>query len=349
MLLPWVAVSPLLFALLGAFPLAGILVVSYQRFGLVALLTASVISYLLPAAVFSAKHMPWLGGPFAATCGVTLLVVLLGAFGLARPPHVESRRLEPPAFIRRLEEERRVKYEMDLLARMQVGLLPEKPPEVPGYELAARSVLATEVGGDLYDFLEDEKGRLWIAAGDVSGHGYSCSIAQAMTKAALSSLVESRHTPAQVLQQVDRVLRKGGSTRTFTSLVLLRLDPETGEGLVSNAGHPYPLLVEGGNVSEISLPSLPLGQGPERAYEDRQIRIPPGGVLVFLSDGFAEAANADEELYGFDRPRQILKTLARRPAGAILEALFADWREHVGPGAPADDTTLVVVKRALQA
>ncbi len=347
LLLPWVPVCPFLFACLAALLFAGILVFTYQRLGLAALLTASVTSYLLPAAVFSAKHFSWLGGSFAVAGGATLSIMVLGLVGLSRSPEAEARRLSPPAFIRRLEQERRVKYEMDLLARMQVGLLPDKAPGVPGYELAARSVLATEVGGDLYDFLEDEKGRLWIAAGDVSGHGYSCAIAQAMTKAALASLVKSDRTPSQVLQDADGVLRRGGSSRTFTSLALLRLDPQTGEGWVSNAGHPYPLLVCGGEVQEMSLPSFPLGQGPARQYRDEVLQIPPGGVLVFFSDGFVEATNSSEEPYGFDRPRELLRALVRRPAEAILEALLADWREHVGPEAPTDDTTLIVLKRVL--
>ena len=70
-------------------------------------------------------------------------------------------------------------------------------PEIPGWEIAARSLLATEAGGDLYDVLRDEEGNLWIAAGDVAGHGYSCAIAQAMTMAALTSLIGAEQTPSE--------------------------------------------------------------------------------------------------------------------------------------------------------
>ncbi|HKV10185.1 MAG TPA: PP2C family serine/threonine-protein phosphatase, partial [Thermoanaerobaculia bacterium] len=270
--------------------LIGFLVWVCRRFGLLTLLVTAISSYLLPAAVFSGLHLSWLPGTFASTAGLSALLLVLGLVGLGRSERAEVERVKPPAFIKRLEEERRLKYEMDLLARMQLGLLPDRLPEVPGWEVAARSTLATEAGGDLYDFFQDEDGRLWIAAGDVAGHGYSCAIAQAMTAAALTSLITAGQVPSEVLKGVDRVIRRGGSHRHFTSLALLRLDPATGETLLSNAGHPFPLLLAvGGEVQEIDLPGLPLGQGPSRIYADYRFEIPPGGTLVLCSDGLFEA------------------------------------------------------------
>jgi sigma-B regulation protein RsbU (phosphoserine phosphatase) len=184
-----------------------------------------------------------------------------------------------------------------------------------------------------------------MAAGDVAGHGYSCSIVQAMTTAALTSLIAPGLTPAGVLKEVDRVLRRGGSRRNFTSLALLRLDVETGEALFANAGHPYPLLLEDGEVREITLPGLPLGQGPKREYADLPLTLPPGSVLVFCSDGLFEAADWNGTAYGYERPSEILRWTFRRPAEAIVEALLADWRRHLRNEEPPDDTTVLVIKR----
>lgn len=320
------------------------LVLLGRRFGLTTLLTASITSFLLPAAAFSAWNLFWLPGTFAATAGSSALLLVMGLVGLRRPEQVELERLKPPRFIRRLEEERRIKYEMDLLARIQVGLLPTGVPEIEGWEIAARSLLATEAGGDLYDFLRDDAGRLWIAAGDVAGHGYSCAIIHAMTTAALASLVTPERTPAQVLQEVDRVIRRAAH-RNFASLVLLRLDPETGEALLSNAGHPYPLALSAGQVSEIEVPGLPLGQGPARRYEDLAVQVPPGGILVFCSDGLFEAVDWSSSPYGFDRPQEVLRTLEHHSAAEIVETLLADWKRHLRSEEPPDDTTVVVVKR----
>ncbi|HEY0781710.1 MAG TPA: SpoIIE family protein phosphatase, partial [Thermoanaerobaculia bacterium] len=233
---------PLPAELLANLAVVAVLVYLADRFGLTALLTAAVVSFFLPAAIFSAVHLHWLPVTFTATASGLALFLMLGAAGLRRPAEVEQERLKPPTFIRRLEEERRLKYEMDLLARMQLGLQPQSLPQIAGWDLAAQSLLATEAGGDLYDFLRDEEGKLWIAAGDVAGHGYSCSIVHAMTTAALTSLIAPGQLPSEVLRQVDRVIRRGGSRRNFTSLALLRLDPVTGEALLANAGHPFPFL-----------------------------------------------------------------------------------------------------------
>lgn len=328
--------------------LAIVLVQAYARFGMTALLAAGMVSTVLPSAILALVHVSWLPTTAVLLLAVVVAPVLAGAIGLRRPAEVEQGALRMPGFVRRLEEEHRVKHEMDLLARMQLGLLPQEMPRIDGYEIAARSILATEAGGDLYDFVGDSLGRTWIAAGDVSGHGYSCAIAQAMTKAGLASLVEADRTPSTVLSRLDTVLRGIGAPRTFTTMALLRLDPATGDALLSNAAHPFPLMVtDRGDVQELELPSLPLGQGPPREYADMPLSIERGATLVLFSDGLFEGCDTAGRPYGFDRVRTLLAKCARRPATDILAAFVGDWRSHVGPDAPEDDTTIVVVKRTL--
>jgi serine phosphatase RsbU (regulator of sigma subunit) len=344
-LLSPLAIQPFAAGLAVNATLAGVLVYVCRRHGLTALLTAAVCSLLLPAALFAALYLSFLPGTFAATAGLTVGIAALGLLGVSRPAAGEIQRLAPPAFVRRLEEERRLKHEMGLLARMQRGLLPRTLPRLPGYELAARSELANEAGGDLYDVLTDDEGFVWIAAGDVAGHGYSCAIAQAMTKAALASLAGRGRTPAEVLWRADRVLRAAGPTRHFTTLTLLRLRPETGEALVANAGHPYPLLAAGGEVTEIALSGLPLGAGPPRRYEDRVLTLPPGSTLVLSSDGLFEATNDSGAVYGFDRLRDVLRDIGPGTAEKVLETVFADWKRHLRGSLSLDDTTVVVLRR----
>jgi serine phosphatase RsbU (regulator of sigma subunit) len=335
---------PVLAVAAGAVIVAGLLF-ALRRFELTGLLTAATALFTLPSMLVAARWIDWMPGSFAFTAGLVLAAGGAGWVGLRREGEEEARGMGAPAFVRRLEDEKRLHHEMGLLARMQLGLLPESVPRMDGWQISARSVLATEVGGDLYDFVWDREGRLWIAAGDVSGHGYSCAIVHAMTKAALASLVAPDRTPGQVLAEVDRVLRTVRYRRAFTSLVLLRLDPGTGDGVLANAGHPYPLLFSDGEVRDIELPGLPLGQGPSRSYPDRPFVLEVGAVLVLCSDGLFEATDRDVKAYGFDRPRQLLSKAARWPSNEVLEMLLADWRRHRGPVSAADDTTVVVIKR----
>jgi hypothetical protein len=344
-----VQLSSLPLALAGGVAVAGTRVAAAELGGLAALLAAALAYRLLPAAAFTAMHLSWLSGGFVLAAGVMAVLIAAGVAGTRRAPAAEEEPAPRPAFILRLERERRLEVEMELLARMQLGLLPSRLPAVPGWEIAAHSLLADRAGGDLYDLVRDDAGRWWIAAGDVAGHGYSCAIAQAMVKAALASLLAGGRSPAEVLGETDRVLRTAAAARTFTSLALLRLDPATGEALFANAGHPYPLLAEPGKpVRELALPGLPLGQGPPRRYADLALTLAPGAVLVLSSDGLFEAVapgRGGGAAYGFERPRVLLDQLAGRSAAEILDGLLEDWRRHRGPGAPDDDTTLVVLRR----
>ncbi len=324
---------------------AGALVWICRRFGLTTLLTAALVSFLLPAAVYSGLHLDWLRASFALTAPLAAGILAAGWVGLARPEEAESGGEPPPPFMRRLVQERRLRHEVDLLARMQMGLLPREMPRLEGYQIAARSVLASDAGGDLYDFLPDAGGKLWIAAGDVAGHGYSCAVAQAMVKAGLLSLVEPEESPAGVLRQLDRVLRTASTDHSFTALALIRLDPATGDALFANAGNPYPLVAQFGRVTEIELPGLPLGRGPVHPYADRAFHLPPGAALVLCSDGLFEALDRNGDAYGFPRAREVLRAMGHRPAVEIVDALLNDCRRHLGAEKAPDDVTVVVVKR----
>lgn len=338
-LLPWAA------ELAVNVGFAGLLVRICHRSGLTALLAAAVVSMLLPTALFAARYADWMPVTLPLTMALAGGLLALGFACISRPETVDAGSVPPPAFMRRLAEERRLQHEVDLLARMQVGLLPLEMPRMPGWEVAARSDLASEAGGDLYDFLYDDAGRLWIAAGDVAGHGYSCAVLQAMVKAGLLSLMSPEESPAGVLQQLDRVIRGVGAEHSFTSLALVVLDPATGEAVLSNAGHPYPLLIVDRKAEEIALPGLPLGRGPARVYGNRPFHLPPGSVLALCSDGVFEGLDRSGNAYGFDRAREVLRVMAHRPALEIVDALLNDCRRHLGDEEAPDDRTVVVVKR----
>lgn len=315
--------------------------------GIAAGLVAATLAYWIPSGLLALRYPGWLAVTLAVSMVATLLPLVAGVVGLKRGAAVEHDPGAVPEFVRREERERRLTYEMDLLSRMQLGLLPQSLPRLAGYEVTARSLLATEAGGDLYDFLRDERGRLWIAAGDVSGHGYSCAIGQATVKAGLLSLVDGNAAPARVLDRMDRVLRGSSvGARMFATLTLLYLEEATGRMVIANAGHPFPVIVEPKvGAREVELPGLPLGQGPPRHYREVEVTLPRGGVLLLFSDGLYEATDPNGHPYGFDRPRQVLADAAGWNAAEVLERLVYDWRRHLAGNPSADDTTLVVLKR----
>lgn len=345
---PYPIADPLPANLVAQVALAGVLVYTFWRRGLTALLTASLVSVLLPLLLFTGLHLSFLPWSFAAVALVTAALLGLGFVGLQRPASIEEP-VRQPRFVRRLEERRRVKYESELLARMQAGMLPKRMPAVPGYEIAASAVLAKGIGGNLYDALRDREGALWIVSGDVAGQGYACSIAQAMIKSAVHSLVRPGLAPSEVLRRTRDVLCCVDPQRNLAGLVLLRIDPATGEGLLANAGHPAPLLYDGEEVSQILPVGALLGREGEPLPPDIPFRLPPWGLLAVGSETIFDERNRKGVPFGLDSVRTALRTAAARPAGEILESLLRAWRRHVGPEAPSDDTTLLIVKRAPQA
>jgi hypothetical protein len=340
---PWGATLALTLAESAVFLLA------FRSLGLSGLLVAATAPPLLRDLLAALRAPGELAAPLLLASVALAALAWVGVAACRRPDREDEARLDAPDYVKRIESERRVKYEMDLLSRMQVALLPDHPPDVPGLQVAARTILATEAGGDLYEFLVDEEGALWVAAGDVAGHGYSCGIQGAMVKACLLTLVKAGRRPGEILVEVDRVLRAAQTGRLFTSLVLVRVDPQTGRGVLANAGHPYPLLVVEGRATELAVSGLPLGKGPARAYEELSFELPGAASLVLASDGLYEGPDRFDEPYGYARPRAVLERtgLWRRPAESILEALLGDWRGHVGEGDPADDTSVVVVRRTI--
>lgn len=337
---------------------------AFRQAGSLGLLAAAVAAGLLPVAAFALQAPSWMPVGLALGAGVPAVLGLVATFASRSARRTE---VPPPAFLERLDRERRIAYEMDLLERMQRGLLPAAPPRVVGWDFAARSMTAHRVGGDFYDFFESTDGHLWIAVGDVAGHGSSCSLGHAMTKAALASLIRAGRTPGDVLGRLDRVLRELYGPRFFTALALVRLDPATGSALYANAGFPYLFVVAGDGampeqsvpdqeaerVTEVELPGLPVGGGPERSYRDVELLVEPGCALVFCSDGLFEALGSPETAepdapdrpYGFTRPRRELEASRRSSAAGLMEEILDDWRRFVRRERPEDDTTALVVRR----
>ena len=346
MLIPTVPLAPFPVAVLIAIGLTLILVWTLREHRLLGLLTAAVTALSLPLAVFSLMHPTWQPFELIVSGGFVTAPLLLGLVGMRRSETERREKVATPMFMRRLEHERRLRYEMDLLARMQLGLLPDAPPSLDGWEVAVRSVLPTEVGGDFYEFIEDDEGCLWIAMGDVSGHGYQCSIVHAMTKAALLSLVSSKLRPGEIMDRLDQVLRHSGTARTFVALALMRIDLVSGEIDYSNAASPFPIVIDDDGVREIEISTLPLGHGPVQAYHDHRFVIERGTAIVFWSDGLYEARNTREEEYGYDRAGIIGRENLDADAKTIMESIFDDWTTFRGESELEDDTTVLVIKRA---
>ncbi len=129
-----------------------------------------------------------------------------------------------------------------------------------------------------------------------------------MVKAALSTLLEAGHRDGELFARLNDLIHRSTDPRHYMTLALLSYDPASRGGVLTNAGQLAPYRISGGRVDSLSLPSFPLGLFPDRQFPSREYSFAAGDRLVFLTDGLVEAANANDEPFGFERLEAVLHT-----------------------------------------
>jgi len=265
---------------------------------------------------------------------IQLLEALAGHVATA----VENARL----FLLERLEKQRMSDELQEARQIQAGLFPAESPETPGFAIEARCLPSHEVGGDWFDYLPLEDGRLGVILGDVSGKGLAAALLMSSTRSILRLLAEDGRPPSEVLQRINRTLLKELPTRRFVTMIYAVLDAARRRLVFANAGHPYPLLVDsaGGRFLPTEA-GFPLGIR-DSGFAERAVELPEGSRLVLYSDGLSEARSSKEEEYGTDRIRQHFDGQS-----ATVESLLDDVRGFAS-GAPQSDDQTVVLIRAME-
>jgi serine phosphatase RsbU (regulator of sigma subunit)/anti-sigma regulatory factor (Ser/Thr protein kinase) len=251
---------------------------------------------------------------------------------LARQQQAEARERE------RLEQELRV------ASIIQQTLLPESPPEVPGWQMAAYWQPARSVGGDFYDFIDLPDGRMCVIVADVTDKGVPAALVMASARSVLRAAAERLQEPGEILARVNNTMHAEIPPNMFVTCLCVVLDLQTGHIRYANAGHNLPYLRTSEGVVELRATGMPLGLMPDMEYEEGEMTLAPGDTLLFHSDGMAEAHSPDRELFGFPRLQQ---TVAECPHHEpLIEYLLAELDAYTGPDwEQEDDVTFVLVSR----
>ncbi len=246
------------------------------------------------------------------------------------------------------EEEQRLERDLQMAREVQTRLLPPPPEALPHAEFSARFLPARSIGGDLYDFIPYGEGKLAIALGDVSGKAAPAALYAALVSGVLRSLATRLLPPAQMLAEVNRQLQERRLDSQYVTMLFAVWEDATRTLRLSNAGSVQPMLVttrEGQTVvEEIKAEGFPLGLFPEAEYDEFVVRAEPGDLLVFYSDGIADAENRHHEMFGAERMWQVLQEGHPRSAvnaiDVVMDAVngFQAGHEHF------DDETLVVLR-----
>ncbi len=243
------------------------------------------------------------------------------------------------------EQQRRAELEQDLqMARdIQQGLLLAAVPYVRGWELTAVSNPARDLGGDLYDFVPLADGWQGIMIGDVSGKGLPAALRMAVARTMFRYQARQNDSPAQTLAAVNQGVCNDIPQGMVTMLYIM-LHPEKGMLRIANAGHTYPLLLNG-RVSELELSGVPLGVVPDIDYEEATLQMEPGNSLFLYTDGITEATNPRQEMFGSDKLNMLLETYNQHKPRALMRVLLHEIRSWSVDQVQDDDITMVVFRR----
>ena len=239
----------------------------------------------------------------------------------------------------------RIEQELHVARRIQQASLPEAVPALEGWEIYPSYLPAREVGGDFYDFLELEDGRLGLVVGDATGKGVPAALVMSTTCGMIRAVTQaSDYSPGEVLQRVNEALATRIPANMFVTCFYGVLDPGTGSFAYANAGHDMPYVRRSGYAEELMARGMPLGLMPGMSYEEKEIILGEGDRALFYSDGLVEAHNPEGAMFGFPRLQSLVAEHAQGEplVDFLMEELYSftgkRWEQE-------DDITLVTLHR----
>jgi serine phosphatase RsbU (regulator of sigma subunit) len=263
---------------------------------------------------------------------------------------VAAIRVENTRLVEERLERERLERELALASEIQQRFQPTAPPIVKGYELQGISFPCYEIGGDYYDFIERDDGRLVIALGDVSGKGTAAALLMSSLHAAVHAQSGSHDSLVATISAVNKYLADNIPANRFVTLFYAELDPDSGSLSFLNAGHNPPLIVHAaGTVEQLASGGLPLGIKRDADYREGRTHLHHGDVLVIYSDGVTEAVSPSGEEFGPTRLYEVVSRNIEASAAGIRDRIESSLTKFSQGTSAADDITLVIVKRQAEA
>ncbi|HKD18447.1 MAG TPA: SpoIIE family protein phosphatase, partial [Thermoanaerobaculia bacterium] len=240
-----------------------------------------------------------------------------------------------------------LKRDLEIARDIQTSLLPRTVPELPGFSFFGGSIPARVVGGDFYDFIPFEDGRLGVVIGDVSGKSVPASLLMVAAKEIVYSRALTTSDPGGLFRESNRRIYSI-KRRMFVSLGFFLLDPDAMVLRYAIGGQPLPILVRSGDGGPRLLDPpehrLPLGAFRDVAYDTRELYLRRGDLLFFYTDGFTEAMDGGMNPYGEERLMASLESRRQGPLEDVAKGVLSDIRDFVSGAEQYDDMTFLFLR-----
>jgi serine phosphatase RsbU (regulator of sigma subunit) len=245
-----------------------------------------------------------------------------------------------------LKDKLLAKDEIQIARQVQIALLPDENPAIPGWSVWSYSRPANDVGGDLVDYLELGGFRHGVALGDVAGKGLGAALLTAKLQATLRALVPEAASLDELGSRVNTIFYRDGLDNRFATLFYTELEHDSGQVRYLNAGHNPPFLIRQNRVDKLGASSVPLGMLPATTYQEVGLEIAPGEMVLAYSDGLTEAENSLGEEFGMSRLETLLPELRPLDPESVVRRILKEVDRFLGDARTTDDLSLVVIKRA---
>jgi serine phosphatase RsbU (regulator of sigma subunit) len=244
-----------------------------------------------------------------------------------------------------LIEKERLERELKVAADIQMSILPDVLPSVPGFDFGGRILPARQVGGDFYDVFMMSQKKFGVLIGDVADKGVPSAIFMARAHALIIAEADTHPLPSDVLRRVNKHITRLEKSVQFVTTLYGVLDIETGEFSYARAGHEPPLLLTvDGKVERLPHGSgMSLGLWEEIVLDARSITLPPGATLLLYTDGMTDCRNPAGEAFGLDRIKEILAGLVDLNAQQVCDRLLETLQAYQDGSKQDDDVTLLAV------
>jgi serine phosphatase RsbU (regulator of sigma subunit) len=243
----------------------------------------------------------------------------------------------------------KLRMEEDLTSAhdLQMSMLPATCPEVEGYQIAASSTPAREVGGDFFDFFKIGEGKVGLIIGDVTGKSVSGALIMAASRSVFRMLSEEELSVGETMIRANQRIKKDIKSGMFVALLYAVHNVEDGSVGLCSAGQTQPLLLSAKTAEPTLVETVgdtfPLGILDEANYEETQLQMEPGDKVVYYTDGIVEAMNKHEDMYGFERLHEVVKSSEAETAEALMNDIISDVSDFTGAATQHDDLTIIVV------